>query len=170
MALGCTLGRLSFYYVAFVLGLGLHDVYRRVWVATLPATPRRLLALALLVLAVVAAGHPQIYHRADSAAYAWMRLPGVSPDRTVQFYHTIGAVALLAAVLLSGRLRRLADVGLLRRVGKRAFALYLTHFLWLGSGASGLFLALRTGGFSYHASFGLMALTSVPVLITAVTR
>ena len=42
-----------------------------------------------------------------------MRLPGVSPDRTVQFYHTIGAEALLAAVLLSGRLRRLADVGLL---------------------------------------------------------
>ena len=111
LALGCTLGRLNFYYVAFVLGLGLHDVYRRVWVAALPTTPRRL--LALLVLAVVAAGHPQIYHRADFAAYAWMRLPGVSPDRTVQFYHTIGAEALLAAVLLSGRLRRLADVGLL---------------------------------------------------------
>ena len=93
-----------------------------------------------------------------------MRLPGVSPDRTVQFYHTIGAVALLAAVLLSTRLRRLTDVGLLRQVGKRAFSLYLTHFLWLGSGASALFLALRPH-FSYHVSFGLMMLGTVAVLV-----
>ena len=55
-----------------------------------------------------------------------MRLPGVSPDRTVQFYHTLGAVVLLAAVLLSARLRRFFGLG---------------------------------------ASFGLMALTSAPVLI-----
>ena len=167
LALAFTLGRLNFYYVAFLLGLGLHDVYRRAWVAALPPTGRRLLAAALLVLAVVAAGHPQIYHRADHAAYAWMRLPGVSPDRTVQFYHTIGAVALLAAVLLSARLRSLTDVGLLRRVGKRAFALYITHFLWLGSGASALFLALRAGGAGYHSSFGWMMLATVPVLVVS---
>ena len=167
LALGMALGRLNFYYVAFVLGLGLHDVYRRAWVAALPATPRRLLAGALLGLALVAAGHPQIYHRAGPAAYAWMRLPGVSPDRTVQFYHTLGAVALLAAVLLSARLRRLFDWPLLRLVGKRAYALYLTHFLWLGSGASALFLGLRAGGSGYHASFGAMALASVPVLVVS---
>lgn len=164
LALGLTLGRFNFYYVAFLLGLGLHDVYRRQWVAQLGGTTRRLLVVALLVVAVAAASHPQIFYRGDATAYAWQRLPGVSPDRTVQFYHTLGAVALLAAVLVSARLRRLADVGLLRRVGRRAFALYITHFLWLGSGASALFVVLLHSGRSYHLSFGLVALASGIVL------
>ena len=165
LALGIALGRLNFYYVAFVLGLGLHDVYRRAWVAQLPQNVRQALVVSLLALAVLAAGHPQIYYHAAPTPYAWLRLPGVSPDRTVQLYHTIGAVALLAAVLLSGRLRSLTDVRLLRLVGKRAYALYLTHFLWLGSGASALFVALRAAGHGYHASFGWMGLASVPVLV-----
>lgn len=166
LALAFTLGRLNFYYVAFLLGLGLHDVYRRDWASQLRPIWRRLLIAALLLAALVAASKPQIFYHAPKAGstYDWMRLPGVSPDRTVQFYHTIGAVALLAAVLLSARLRRLTDVNLLRRVGKRAFSLYLTHFLWLGSGASALFLALRPY-FSYHVSFGLMVLGTVAVLV-----
>ena len=167
LALGIALGRLNFYYVAFVLGLGLHDVYRRAWVAQLPRHVRRGLIVSLLTLAVLAASHPQIYYHAAPTAYAWLRLPGVSPDRTVQFYHTIGAVALLGAVLLSGRLRSLTDVGVLRVVGKRAYALYLTHFLWLGSGASALFVGLRAGGSGYHASFGWMVLASGPVLVAS---
>ena len=117
---------------------------------------------------MVAAGHPQsYYHGAAPAAKAWLRLPGVSPDRTVQFYHTVGAAALLAAVLLSAQLRRLFGVPLLRQAGKRAFALYFTHFLMLGSGSAALFLWLR-GQFGYHASFGLMALGSLLTLAFSV--
>lgn len=166
LALAFTLGRLNFYYVAFLLGLGLHDIYRRDWASQLRPSWRRLLVTTLLLLALVATSKPQIFYHApiSSSAYAWMRLPGISPDRTVQFYHTIGAVALLAAVLLSVRLRRFTDISLLQRVGKRAFSLYLTHFLWLGSGASAVFLALRPH-FSYHVSFGLMVLSTVAVLV-----
>lgn len=168
LALAFTLGRLNFYYVAFLLGLSLHDVYRRDWAARLSPWLRRLLIAGLLLAAVVSAGHPQIYYHgaAKSAQYAWMRLPGVSPDRTVQFYHTLGAVALLAAVLLSARLRRLTMWPALRRVGKRAFSLYITHFLLLGSGSAWVFLWLRSH-VSYHASFGLMLLLSLPVLIVS---
>ena len=145
LALGFTLGRLNFYYVAFLLGLSLHDVYRRNWAARLSTSARRLVIAGLLLAAAVSAGHPQIYYRASQAGTfaTWLRLPGVSPDRTVQFYHTLGAVALLAAVLLSARLRRLVAVPWLRRVGKRAFSLYITHFLMLGSGSAWLFLWLR---------------------------
>ncbi len=165
LALGMALGRLNFYYVAFLLGLGLHDAYRRAWAARLGSGARRSLVVSLVVVAVVAAGHPQIYyHGAAPVGQAWLRLPGVSPDRTVQLYHTLGAGALLAAVLLSARLRRLFDVPLLRRVGKRAFALYLTHFLVLGSGSAALFLGLRQQ-FGYHASFGLMVFLSLPMLV-----
>jgi len=164
--LACVLAQLNFYYVGFLLGLSLHDAYRRPWVARLAAPARRGLIGGLLLLAFVAASHPQTYYRAAAlhTTYAWMRLPGVSTDRTVDIYHTLGAAAVLAAVLLSARLRRLTAAPLLRRVGKRAFALYLTHFLLLGSGSSALFLELR-GYLSYHASFGLMLLASGIVLV-----
>ena len=168
LALGLTLARQNFYYVAFVLGLGLHDVYRRNWVAQLGPWPRRLLVAGLLLAAALAAGHPQIFYHGAAAGsrYAWMRLPGVSPDRTVQFYHTIGAVALLAAALCSARLRQLTKVPFLRLVGKRAFSLYITHFLILGSYSAWLFLRLQTH-VSYHAAFGLMLLLSLPPLVAS---
>lgn len=39
LALGITLGRLNFYYVSFLLGMSLHDAYRRDWAARLPGCP-----------------------------------------------------------------------------------------------------------------------------------
>ncbi|QKG51979.1 acyltransferase family protein [Hymenobacter sp. BRD67] len=164
LALGITLSRLDFYYVGFLLGLGLFDIYRQGWVARLAARPRRGLIAGLLLVAFFTTSHPQVYYAAPMhAAYVWLALPGVGAGRTVDIYHTLGAAALLAAVLLSGRLRQLTMAPWLRRVGRRAFALYLTHFLVLGTVSAWLFLWLR-GFFSYHASFGLMLVSSGLVL------
>lgn len=164
LALGFLLTKIDFYYVGFVLGLGLFDVHQRGWAARLPARARRWLVAGLLLLAFATISHPQEYYGGPlSPPYTRMYLPGVGAGRTVQVYHTLGSVALLAAVLLSARLRRLTTAVLLRRVGKRAFTLYLLHFLLLGSGSAWLFGRLL-GQFTYHASVGLMALASALVL------
>lgn len=168
LALGITLGRINFYYVSFLLGMSLHDLYRRDWAARLPVRGRRALVLGLLVAAVVAASHPQAFYHgpATTTQYAWMRLPGISPDRTVQFYHTLGATALLAATVLSVRVGRFVMWKPLRKACARAFALYITHFLVLGSYSAWLFLQLHAR-FSYHASYGLMLLLSLPLVVVS---
>ena len=166
LVVGITLGRLNFYYVSFLLGLGLHDIYRRDWAARLPVRGRRALVVALLVLAVGAASHPQIFYHGSTTQYAWMQLPGVSPDRTVQFYHTLGAAALLAATVLSVRVGHFVMWRPLRQACGRAFSLYITHFLVLGSYSAWLFLELLPRH-SYHVSYGLMLLLSLPLLVVS---
>lgn len=165
LAVVITLWRgLDFYYVGFLLGLGLYDLYQRGWATRFTTPQRRALITGLLLSALFFTSHPQEYYGAPlSKAYAWMYLPGVAAGRTVDMYYTLGAALLLGAVLLSARLRSLTMLPFLRRVGKRAFSLYLLHFVVLSSGSSWLFLWLR-GHYSYHASFGLMLLPSVLVL------
>jgi len=165
LALAITLYRsLDFYYVGFLLGLGLYDLYQRGWAARFTTPQRRLLIVGLLLAALFFTSYPQSYYSAPaSRVYTWMYLPGVGSGRTADMYYTLGAALLLGAVLLSARLRRLTMQPFLRRVGKRAFSLYLLHFVVLSSGSAGLFLWLR-GQYSYHASFGLMLLPTVLVL------
>lgn len=153
------------YYVAFLLGLSLHDLSRRPWPRRLAAPARRALVAGLLLAAAALASYPESAYQwsVTGAAYAWLRPAGVETGRVADFYHILGAGTLLAALLLSGRLQKALATPLLRRLGQRAFALYLLHFLLLGSGSAGLFGWLR-GYFSYNASFGLMALLSAGAL------
>ncbi|MVN77624.1 acyltransferase family protein [Hymenobacter sp. HMF4947] len=154
------------YYVAFLLGLSLHDVYHRQWHRRLAASTRRVLVVGLLLATAFLASYPESAYQfsVTGAAYTWLQLPGVEGSRAADFYHILGSGTLLAALLLSGRLQKIATTSLLRRLGKRAFALYLLHFLLMGSGSAWLFGWLR-GHFAYNASFGLMALLSGGTLV-----
>jgi peptidoglycan/LPS O-acetylase OafA/YrhL len=157
LALGLDAGQVSFYLVAMLLGLALHEVYCQAWVSQLARSERRALALALLAVALATTTHhlgPFVVE-----ANGKPHLPGVAEGRVDDIYHTIEALCLLGAMLLSERARRWAAAPILRALGKRAFALYLVHFLVLGSAASRLFLWLHAH-FAYNASVGLLLLAT----------
>jgi peptidoglycan/LPS O-acetylase OafA/YrhL len=97
-------------------------------------------------------------------AYAWLHLPGVSHERMADLCHTLGAGALLAALLLSKRLQQLTSSLWLRTIGARAFSLYLIHFLLLGTASAWMFVQLLRQ-YPYYVSFGLTVAFSTLALI-----
>lgn len=66
LAFGSLLNAKGFYYVAFLLGLTLHDVYQRQWLAHWGPTGRRLVVSGLLVGAAGLASYPQTQYQALS--------------------------------------------------------------------------------------------------------
>jgi peptidoglycan/LPS O-acetylase OafA/YrhL len=166
VVMACTLGPLNFYNLAFVLGMSLHDAYQRAWPRWLMDSARRWMVLGLLLLTVVLACYPETRYQISvlGSAYAWLHLPGVSHERMADLCHTLGAGALLAALLLSKRLQQLTGSSWLRAIGKRAFSLYLIHFLLLGTASAWVFVQLLRQH-SYHVSFGLTVAFSTLVLV-----
>jgi peptidoglycan/LPS O-acetylase OafA/YrhL len=166
LVLACTLGPLNFYNLAFVLGMSLHDAYQRAWPHWLMDSARRWLIVGLLLFMVVLACYPETEYQISvlGPPYAWLHLPGVSHERMADLCHTLGAGALLAALLLSQRLQQLTGSPGLRAMGKRAFSLYLIHFLLLGTVSAWLFVRLLRQ-YSYHVSFGLTVAFSTLVLV-----
>ncbi|GAA4384077.1 acyltransferase [Hymenobacter koreensis] len=156
----------SFYLVAFVVGLALND-YRRHGPRWNAARNRGFVTAALVLGFVVLGSFPTSYFVAwADSPYRWLKLPFLSLDRTEELFHIAAAALLLAALLSSGGLRRAFQARWLLFLGRISFALYLLHFLVLGSVSAAVFLALQKH-FSYHLSFGLMVLVSWPVLVLA---
>ncbi|RYU77709.1 acyltransferase family protein [Hymenobacter persicinus] len=152
---------LNFYYVGFILGVWLNDRRHQRGVQ-FPMAPGA--ATVLLLAAVVAGSYPSPdLLPVESSFYDWLRPAWVGVERAQQFWHLVGAVLLLLAVLRLPRLQRVLSSRGLRKLGAMSFSLYLLHFPVLGSFASTVFLRLYPH-LSYHASAALTALATLPVL------
>ena len=130
----------------FVLGMGLCDAYVTVapWRAGRPID-LRWGVWPVLGLAGCLACDRRLY------------LPGFSSLPGVEFHASIAAALLVAVPLVSGSLRRLADLHPFVWLGRVSFGLYLTHSLVIASVGARVYLALRRSTGWSHDGAALVA-------------
>ena len=128
---------LKTYYLCFILGIALCDL--SVNTKSLNAIRPRYLWAALPVSIFlgtwVSSGiYPTIYRH--------MHLPFFTDEQLQPFAHVVGAAIMVLVVLRLKPLSKLLETRPLQYLGRVSFALYLTHFIVLGSLASFVFYKL----------------------------
>jgi peptidoglycan/LPS O-acetylase OafA/YrhL len=128
------------WFLAFVLGVALCDLYTwpraQAWLAKVPLVAR----LACVAAAVFVACWSN--EGATRAYYAWF--PAAHSDLIM----SLGAAALVFAVMTSRGAQSLLDRRLFRRLGELSYSVYLLHQIALFASASLLYLRLIGQGVS----------------------
>lgn len=153
------------YYMGFILGLITADVYFHGWLERLPPFVQRFGWIPLLILGLVLGSMPQgpLTQTIFAAVPSWQGIMPLADWRLVILM--TGAYAVLVAVLLGRWPQRFLTWRVSAFLGRISFALYLTHFLVLGSYASYLFTALRNGSVPYAQSLLITGTGSLAIIL-----
>lgn len=147
------------YYLAFFLGMVLSDIAcnRSAWLERISRPP---FTAALLVAGLYLGAYPP-FSDIQSAWYAPIRFAALG-DFAPQFYHVLGALLLMLAVLSSEWLQKFFTTPVAAFLGKISFSLYAIHVIVIGSFSCILFLALS--GFMPYNAAALATLASTVAL------
>ena len=118
------------YYLAFILGMLLSDViaHRQM---ILRNSKTKKVWLSVLMAAGLFLGSFPIGRDPQGTAYAFMDMPWMTSAAT--FYHIVGAFFLMIVLLDSKKMQRFFSYKYFLFLGEISFAMYLLHFIILGS-------------------------------------
>jgi peptidoglycan/LPS O-acetylase OafA/YrhL len=152
---------LTTHFLPFIAGVAIADIWvnRSSWQARLsPPVSTALLVTGLLLGSVYISNYPNMYQRLQV---------GFIPDwQLTILLHSIGAVAVVLAVLRLGWLSRFMKTRPLQFLGRISFSMYLLHFIIMGSLGSLLFATLFPA-FSFIASFIVTFIVSMTATLVA---
>ena len=148
------------YYLAFVLGMFLSDVIAHERTLVRKYDKTRLIRTGLLLLGLFLGSFP-VGRDPHGTMYAFMALPWLTDPGTL--YHTLGAFFLMVVLLESRRMQKLFSFRYFLFLGEISFAMYLLHFIILGSFTSFVFLQLSPI-MPYQYAAGLSFVASLPII------
>lgn len=148
------------YYLAFILGLLLSDIvaHRTVIVSAFDKT--KFIRTAMLLLGLFLGSYPS-GRGVDGTIYAFMEKSYLA--NSAVFYHILGAFLLMIVLLDSRRMQKLFSFKYLLFLGEISFAMYILHFIILGSFSSFIFIILQPH-VPYVVDFLISFLLSVGVI------
>jgi peptidoglycan/LPS O-acetylase OafA/YrhL len=148
-------------YQGFIIGVMLADLSRN-HAGLVHKCSRDFIAYPLLVAGLILGSYPRFVDQAAVVATFYGRLPDLW--RLGGGYSMFGAALVLAAVLISPSLQQFLTKPVFAFLGRISYALYVAHFLILGSLSSWLFLHLLPG-LGYHRAFLVAGLVSLGALL-----
>ena len=149
------------YYVAFILGLILCD-YETAIIRGISEQYRHHFSRVLLILSLFMGSYPPgIPYDQLSKIYQFIPYFGIE---TMKYYHILGAVCLIIAIMASEALKKILSHRVLLFLGRISFSLYLLHILVIGSVGCKLFLFLIVN----HSYSYAVTLTAIGVLVVTV--
>lgn len=155
-------------YLGFWGGLAIADFHKGYNLNVNPKF-RRIIQLALLALFVYFSSYPHYAKVGFLATTPYSFLPDDSGFGGG--YPMLAAFLAFVLVISSVRLKRFLNRGVFLYLGKISYAVYVTHFLVMGSWSSWLFLLFH-GTFGYHISFlltlllGLLSIVAISHVAT----
>ncbi len=173
--LGAAMAFYNTYYLSFVLGVVLCDLYHSVnfkrVVHVRGKVQSQLMRFSLfiagaigLVCAIWLGAMPN--DGIVAPKYLALNYLSLPDDQLRVLLHTIGALLFLIVIMLSTQLKAFFNTKVLQWLGKISFSMYLLHILVIGSLSSALFVDLRYS-FGYFTSFVIMLVISLVVLFIA---
>lgn len=154
------------YFWAFVLGMLLSDMRYSDWGGTGRAFLRQHrcflwggIGIGIMLLSYFGDGRNAASFILPGDA---LRAGGLEPGA---LYHVLGAGFTFLAVLYEPFLQRVLSCRGLVFLGRIAFSMYLTHFLWIASLGCFLFLYFQRAGMGYVEGTFLSTMISVPVIV-----
>lgn len=148
------------YYLAFVLGMFLSDLmaHENMFIKKLDKSK---IVLVLLLLTGLFLGSYPSGRGVEGTVYAAMEKPYLV--NSAVFYHTLGAFFVIWVLLESKRMQKFFSFKYLLFLGEISFAMYLLHFIVLGSFSSYIFLKLSPY-LSYASAFGVSFVLSLGLI------
>jgi peptidoglycan/LPS O-acetylase OafA/YrhL len=150
------------YYLSMILGMVLCDV-ASTHVNIIPALVKyRVLFFLLLCIGLFLGSYPLPAH--ETGLHPYIRLPGTDTRMGIIFLQTIGALCIVVAIMNIEKLKKILTNKVLLFLGEISYALYLTHLFVIGTVSSLLFNQFYKSN-SYYASFLMMFIISIPILL-----
>lgn len=150
------------WYVAFIVGMGLADLYASGRIAQVKRSWK---IIPVVVIGLFLGGYPA--GAALGTLYQYITVPG-APIVWKTFYLTIGATILIYAVLTTSQLARVFKIKMVSMLGKYTYSLYLVHLSILYTFTTYVFIGLRQQlHLGYNTSALLSIIMSIPVIILA---
>ena len=128
------------YYLAFILGVLLSDLMAHRYLIISKFDKTRLIRTGLLFFGLFLGSYPS-GRSVDGTFYAFMNKPYLADSGVL--YHIIGASLLILVLLDSKKMQKIFSFRYLLFLGEISFAMYLLHFIILGSFSSFVFLELE---------------------------
>jgi len=151
------------YYLAFILGMMLSDIVAHERTILRKIDRKKILRTIFLLIGLFLGSFPA-GRDPNGTMYAFMMSPWLSEPGTL--YHTIGAFLLMTVLLESSRMQKFFSFRYFLFLGEISFAMYLLHFIILGSFSSFVFLKLQTM-MPYRDAVILSFAASIPVILLA---
>jgi len=149
------------YYLAFLLGMLLSDLMAHKNTIVRDFDQSKILRTGLLILGLFLGSYPS-GRNASGTMYAFMPNNFMADPQIV--YHVLGAFLLIMVLLDSRRMQKFFSGRYLLFLGEISFAMYLLHFLILGSFSSFVFLKLEPV-MSYAGAFAISFVLSVALIV-----
>lgn len=137
------------YYLAFILGLLLSDLMAHKKMLINKFDKTKLIRTGLLLAGIFLGSYPS-GRSTDETMYGFLQ-NGFIGDPVV-FYHIMGAFLIIVVLLDSKRMQKFFSFKYLLFLGEISFAMYLLHFVIMGSFSSFIFLKV-VPYFSYANAF-----------------
>jgi peptidoglycan/LPS O-acetylase OafA/YrhL len=156
---GLCLAFIQTYYLPFILGVMLCDFFFSESFQGLKSFLNRGGWIFLLLISLLVGAFPG-GEAAASTIYGKLIFPGWNLIQMRILAHSLGAAGIFFAVMASRQLINVLSSKIMIFFGRISFAVYLLHFMVLGSLSSYLFLHLQTQ-FGYRTSFAITFCISV---------
>ena len=154
---------LQTYYLAFVLGMMLSDFIAHERTLLRHIDPKKIIRTTCLLLGLFLGSFPT-GRDPQETMYAFMNFPWMTDAGTL--YHTLGAFLLMVVLLESRRMQKFFSFRYFLFLGEISFAMYLLHFIILGSFSSFVFLKLQPI-MVYRDAVLLTSAASLPIILFA---
>ena len=128
------------YYLAFILGMLLSDLMAHKNMVIGKFDKSKLFRTGLLLLGLFLGSYPS-GRGVEGTVYAFMEKPYLVNSAVL--YHIMGAFFVILVLLESKRMQKIFSFRYLLFLGEISFAMYILHFIILGSFSSFVFLKLE---------------------------
>jgi len=152
---------LQSYYLAFILGMILSDLMAHKNMIIQAFDRSKILRTGLLLLGLFIGSYPS---GLDVTGTIYAPLNNSFMADPAVMYHVLGAFLVIMVLLDSKRMQKFFSGKYLLFLGEISFAMYLLHFIILGSFSSFIFLKLSPH-VSYFANFAISFMLSVAIII-----
>jgi peptidoglycan/LPS O-acetylase OafA/YrhL len=149
------------YYLAFILGIMLSDLVVHKETVFLKYAKSKFLRTGLLLFGLFLGSYPS-GRAVDGTIYEFMQKPYLANSAVL--YHIIGAFLVILILLNSKRMQKAFSHKYLLFLGEISFAMYLLHFIVLGSFSSFLFLSLEPHMLYFQAFFLTFIISLILIL------
>jgi len=151
------------YYLAFILGMLLSDLMAHKNSIVAEIDRNKFLRTGLLLLGLFLGSYPS-GREVTGTMYAFMYIPWAADSQII--YHVLGSFLVILVLLDSKRMQKFFALRYLLFLGEISFAMYLLHFIILGSFSSFVFLRLEPV-MSYAGAVASSFVLSVALIFAA---
>jgi peptidoglycan/LPS O-acetylase OafA/YrhL len=128
------------YYLAFILGMLLSDILAHKDMIMRQYDKKKIIRTSLLLIGLFIGSYPS---GRDIEGTAYFVLKNSLISDPAVFYHVIGAFFVVSVLLDSRRMQKIFSFKYLLFLGEISFAMYLLHFVMLGSFSSFIFIIMK---------------------------